>query len=87
MGNLILTRKAGQSVQVGESIVTIERVYLATIEVSVDDRHGRVRINEDLKSPDGTWVMHVSTISRGHVRLVFTADRSVKIMRTELLPL
>ena len=85
MSNLILTRKAGQSVKVGESMLTLERVNRANVDVTIDDTTGNVRLGQTVTSVDRTWSVHISGISRGQAKLTFTADRSVTILRTELI--
>ena len=90
MGNLVLTRKAGQSVKIGDSLVlTIREVHPAKVYI-VETVNGSscacwVRLGDSGDAVEGCRVT-IAEINRGHVKLLFDADRSIKIIRSELLP-
>lgn len=86
MSNLMLTRKAGQRVQVGaaDCVVEILRVGPAEVIIKVGGQHEKLRPGNKLNVVDRALLTVVS-IARGYVKLAFEADRSVTIMRTELL--
>ena len=89
MGKLILTRKPGESVKIGnDTILTIrevhpKKVYAAFTEKGVTDEIW-MGLLTDVKPFDGCQIS-IAAISGRQVRLHFEADNSVKIVRTELL--
>lgn len=81
--SLILTRKAGEAVQVGTHLVTVERVTRANTNLKVGRRvHNCAPLDMIILEPGVT--ITVAAIARNIVRLAFDAPRHVKIMRTEL---
>lgn len=89
---LILTRRAGESVKIGDNVtMTVREVHPKKIYVVFEDDgvqyphwanlYGDVTccIKETIVS------VNVIGISGRQVRLAFKTDKSVKIMRTELL--
>jgi len=87
---LILTRRAGESVKIGESVVmTVREVHPAKIYVSMEragiQQAEWIRIYSSAKFADPEIEIGVTGINRTQVRLAFEADKSVKIVRTELL--
>lgn len=88
MSNLVLTRKAGQSVRL---MIGGEPVYLEITKVSGGDcelRLGnlmhRARFRGEMQIAEGITVT-VLDLAKGHAKLNFTAPRDVHILRTELL--
>jgi len=87
---LILTRRAGESVRIGKDIImTVREIHPREIRIHVD----RDGFNIDQWVPlyagyllyDQKVDINVSGISGNQVRLAFDADKSVKIVRSELL--
>lgn len=93
MGKLILTRKPGESVKIGnDTVLTIrevhpKKVYMAQTVAGVTVGHW-MRLDEsgDALLPPESCRVTIAAISGRQVRLYFEADNSVKILRTELLP-
>lgn len=89
MTNLVLTRKAGQSVRL---IIDGEPTLLHVIEVCGgycylalnDGDEQKVRFRNELQITEGVSVLVVD-LARGHAKLNFTAPREVAILRTELI--
>lgn len=91
MGRLVLTRRAGQSVNIGESLVLHVREVQATrVYVQVKGLAPTwLRVGEMAHIPvDGSFCQcTVASTQHGHTaKLLFEADRSVSIVRSELLP-
>lgn len=89
MGKLILTRKPGESVKIGDSLVlTIREVHRKHVRVSFNhipfniDLLEVYEVNHESVAP---CKVTIAAISGRQVRLHFEADNSVKIVRTELL--
>lgn len=90
MTNLVLTRKAGQSVRllIGDKTEYVEILevtggfckmrILSTLQVE------RVRFRDSLQIAEGISVCVVD-LAKGHAKLSFTAPREVQILRTELI--
>lgn len=90
MSNLVLTRKAGQSVRLltgeGQEFIDILEVtggyckmrILSTFQVE------RVRFRGEMQIAEGVTVT-VLDLAKGHAKLGFTAPRDVHILRTELI--
>lgn len=84
MSKLVLTRKAGQSVKIGHALeLTIRetqpaKVYLSTAKGAHWFRLGDVVEMTDVK-------VTICAINKGVVKLLFEADRSVTIVRSELV--
>lgn len=87
MSNLLLTRKIGQNVQVGgpDCVVEIVNVRHAEVVVRIGLECQKLRIGNKFNIAD-RCVMTVVGITRGIAKLAFDADRSVTIVRTEILP-
>lgn len=89
MTNLVLTRKAGQSVRL---IIGDKTEYLDVIEVRGGHcllQLGRtmaekVRFRDSMQIAEGVSVQVVD-LAKGHAKLNFTAPRDVHILRTELI--
>lgn len=92
MTNLVLTRKAGQSVRL---TIGGNPVYLSIIEVcgghcwidletSTALVRERVRFRDSMQIAEGVSVCVVD-LAKGHAKLNFTAPRDVHILRTELI--
>lgn len=89
MSNLVLTRKAGQSVRL---MVGGECIYLDVLQVtggncllSVDGNNlERVRFRGEMQIAEGVTVT-VLDLAEGHAKLGFAAPRDVHILRTELI--
>lgn len=93
MGKLILTRKPGESVKIGDSLVlTIrevhpKKVYMEHAPIRGIPHHFWMVLGESgnaLPAPN-PCVVTIAAISGRQVRLHFEADNSIKIVRTELL--
>ena len=99
MGKLILTRKPGESVKIGDSLVlTIREVHPKKVYMEIQRFNGPF-----VERTDHVWMrlldstpesdfddgnqckLTIAAISGRQVRLHFEADNSVKIVRTELL--
>lgn len=92
MTNLVLTRKAGQSVRL---IIGGEPVYVSMhevcgghcwIDLEISDAivRERVRFRDSMQIAEGVSVQVVD-LAKGHAKLGFTAPRDVHILRTELI--
>lgn len=90
MTNLVLTRKAGQSVRL---IIGDKTEYVDIITVNVDRcllrlrnnfQSERVRFRDSMQIAEGVSVQVVD-LAKGHAKLNFTAPRDVHILRTELI--
>lgn len=87
MGRLVLSRRAGQSVKVGDSmVISIREVHPKKVYLSAGAKPVWITLGEQVPMPEGLGDLTISEINKGHVKLVFDADRSVTIMRSELLP-
>ena len=96
MTNLVLTRKAGQSVRLminGEAVwLVIYRVNGGACEMAVCRKQGfhcteelkTVRFRDSMQIAEGVSVCVVD-LAKGHAKLSFTAPRDVHILRTELI--
>ncbi len=85
---LILTRRAGESVKIGDNVtMTVREVHPKKIYVVFEDDGVQYPHWANLYSDiHGDIVkVNVTGISGRQVRLAFDADKSVKIVRTELL--
>lgn len=84
MSNLVLSRKAGESVKIGETgLFQVLEVHPAKVYVALDNARVMLRIGNSVV---GELVkVTLSTINKGQCKLVFEAERSVAIVRSELL--
>lgn len=82
MGKLILTRKPGESVKIGQSILTVREVHAKKVYIHVA-KAAWVELGGSFDA--GGAVVTIAAINGGRVRLHFEADKSVKIVRSELL--
>lgn len=87
---LVLSRRAGESVKIGTNVtVTIREVHPKKVYVHVDRPSGDatfwMQLNDCGNLIGSGCSMQITGISRGIVKLSFMADRSVSIVRTELL--
>lgn len=85
---LILTRRAGESVKIGDSVtMTVREVHPKKIYVVFEDDGVQCPHWANLYGDiHGDIVkVNVTGISGRQVRLAFDADKSVKIMRSELV--
>lgn len=90
MTNLVLTRKAGQSVRL---IIGDKTEYVETLEVTggfckfrllSNLQVERTRFRDSMQIAEGVSVQVVD-LAKGHAKLNFTAPRDVHILRTELI--
>lgn len=84
----ILTRRAGESVKIGDNVVmTVREVHPKKIYVVFEDDGVQyphwANLYQDINGCQAK--INVTGISGRQVRLAFEADKSVKIVRTELL--
>lgn len=90
MTNLVLTRKAGQSVRliIGDKTEYVEILTVNTdrclIRLRSTFQSESVRFKDSLKIAEGISV-EVVDLSKGYAKLNFTAPRDVHILRTELI--
>lgn len=92
MSNLVLTRKAGQSVRLvierREVFLDVEHVTGGDCLMAVrihDNRYAqRVRFRGEMQIAEGVTVT-VLDLAKGHAKLGFDAPRHVHILRTELI--
>lgn len=86
---LILTRRAGESVKIGDNVtMTVREVHPKKIYVVFEEDGTQIATWATLYGAvlgSSTTRIEVTGISGRQVRLAFEADKSVKIMRTELL--
>lgn len=86
---LILTRRAGESVKIGDNVtMTVREVHPKKIYVVFEENGEQIATWATLYgaiSGGGTTRIEVTGISGRQVRLAFNADKSVKIVRTELI--
>lgn len=87
---LILTRRAGESVKIGDNVtMTVREVHPKKIYVVFDvdgEQHPQwVELYCDCYTVEPAAVINITGISGRQVRLAFDADKSVKIVRTELI--
>lgn len=85
---LILTRRPGESVKIGDNVtMTVREVHPKKIYVVLEEmgvQHPQwVPLYSEFQWHDVK--IEVTGISGRQVRLAFDADKSVKIVRTELL--
>lgn len=90
MSNLVLTRKAGQSVRL---MIDGRPVFLGVLEVTGGNctlgimgsfQVECVRFRGEMQIVEGVTVT-VLDLAKGHAKLSFTAPRDVHILRTELI--
>lgn len=85
MSKLVLTRKAGQSVKIGKSLVlTVRDVRRDKVYIDMGDKCYWFTLG-GMFSFGNLSDVTICTINFGVVKLLFEADRSVAIVRTELL--
>lgn len=87
---LILTRRPGESVKIGENVtMTVREVHPKKIYVVFEDGGKQeacwARLDERFEYFGSQARITVTAITGRQVRLAFEADRSVKIVRAELL--
>lgn len=87
---LILTRRAGESVKIGDNVtMTVREVHPAKIYVTLERDGIRqaewIRLYSSAKFADPEIEIGVTGINRTQVRLAFDAAKSIKIMRSELV--
>lgn len=85
---LILTRRAGESVKIGDNVtMTVREVHANKIYVVFEDDGVQyphwANLYSDIVGCEAK--INVTGISGRQVRLAFDADKSVKIVRTELI--
>lgn len=89
MTKLVLTRKAGESVKIGDSLtLTVREVHPAKVYVhAVNGLASWMKIGEvgNADTNQGHCLITICAINKGIVKLLFEADRRVTIVRTELL--
>lgn len=84
MANLMLSRKAGQSVRVGDLTITVNSIHRGDVTMSVGDTKFTLKMHQGFGIGLDAFVK-VTDIRQGTVKLMFDAPLAVKIMRTELL--
>lgn len=88
MSNLVLTRKAGQSVRlmIGDepTFVSILEVNGGSCLMSAGSFPQSVRFRGEMQIAEGVTVT-VLDLAKGHAKLGFDAPRDVHILRTELI--
>lgn len=90
MSNLVLTRKAGQSVRLmigGEPVfLDVGSVWggFCAIQIRGAPKSKDVRFRGEMQIAEGVTVT-VLDLAKGHAKLGFTAPRDVRILRTELI--
>lgn len=90
MTNLVLTRKAGQSVRliIGDKTEYVEILTVNTdrclIRLRSSFQSESVRFRDSMQIAEGVSVCVVD-LAKGHAKLNFTAPRDVHILRTELI--
>ena len=87
---LILTRRAGESVKIGDNVtMTVREVHPEKIYVAMEhdgiQQAEWIRLYSSARFADPEIEIGVTGINRTQVRLSFDAAKSVKIMRTELI--
>lgn len=91
MSNLVLTRKAGQSVRLMiDGLPVFLEIYKVTggyVDMFDHSRMldvKRVKFRGEMQIAEGVTVT-VLDLAKGHAKLNFTAPRDVHILRTELI--
>jgi sRNA-binding carbon storage regulator CsrA len=83
---LILTRRAGESILIGDNItMTVREIHPKKIYVDFGNKTHWLPLDGGYTSTDPICTVVVTGINRTQVRLAFDADKSVNIVRTELL--
>lgn len=87
---LILTRRAGESVKIGDNVtMTVREVHPKKIYVVFEGSGVQwpywVALYSSIEFIGSQTKVEVTGISGRQVRLAFEADKSVNIVRTELL--
>lgn len=87
---LILTRRAGESVKIGDNVtMTVREVHPKKIYVVLEQdgiqQPEWIRLYSSMSLGEPLVSIEVTGISGRQVRLAFEADKSVTVMRTELL--
>jgi len=84
MSKLVLTRKSGESILVGDQTLRLAYVGGDQVKLELDGIAERVNVGNDMQISPGVSVK-VASIQFRNVRFVFDAPREVAIVRTELL--
>lgn len=90
MTNLVLTRKAGQSVRlmIDGKAVYFDMLHVTggfcEVMVTGNPETQRIRFRNSLRISETVSVLVVD-LAKGHVKLNFTAPKEVHILRTELI--
>lgn len=79
MSRLVLSRRLGESVMVGDLKLTVQKIESKRAMIS------GTWMSVEQWMPIKDCEITLESISRSQIKLAFVADPSVKIMRTELL--
>lgn len=88
---LILTRRSGESVKIGDNVtmtvreVHPKKIYVVLEKDGIQQPEWLPLYSSSYLGGNPLFGVEVTGISGRQVRLAFEADKSVKIMRTELL--
>lgn len=84
MTKLVLTRKSGESILVGDQVLKLAYVGGDQVKLELDGIAERVNVGAEMQIAPGVSVK-VASIQFRNVRFVFDAPREVAIVRTELI--
>lgn len=79
MAKLVLSRRIGESVMVGDLKLTVQEIMKDQVRIS----GSWLRVSQWIPIPGCDITL--CAISGNQVKILFEADKSVKIVRTELL--
>ena len=81
---LILSRKVGQSIQIGNDLrITVKAVNRGEVDIALSDVLITVKIGETIQLTDGVGLM-LTSIARRQAKIGIKADKRIKILRGEL---
>lgn len=85
MGKLVLTRREGEQIRVGDNLVSVQRISRANVNIvtTVPKRVHSCATGDTVQLEPGVTVTVVAIRCR-QVKLAFEAPVSVQIVRTEI---
>lgn len=86
MSKLVLSRKAGQSILIGDQVLEVLQVDRSNVHLRIAGRTLQRIPLMGVMPISAEADVRVTAIQKGSVRLCFDAPPAVKIIRTELLP-
>lgn len=87
-GKLVLTRKPGESIKIGESLLlTVREVHPKKLYIQWDKSAAAwYALNQRIEIPTefGLMTVTICSITKGIVKFLFEADKRIRIVRTEI---